>query len=66
MEIEGDVQNNCIKIPLSASDDCLEIFYDELDDDTSIIISALFGECVPPKYWIQVAVSYFLNLSWCR
>lgn len=63
MEIEGDVQNNCIKIPLSASDECLQVFYYELGDDTTPIISLLFGECVPPQYWIQVAVCYFLELS---
>lgn len=57
MEIEQDVPVPSIKIPLSVSDECIELFVDELDDDTTDIISLLFGECVPPKYWIQIAVT---------
>lgn len=56
MEIETGDQIPSIKIPLSDSDEFIELFVDELGDDTNDIISLLFGECVPPQYWIQIAV----------
>lgn len=61
MEIESDVPVTSIKIPLSESDEFIEIFVDELSDDTNEIIQLLFGECVHPKYWIQVAVLYYIE-----
>ena len=56
MEIESGDQIASIRIPLSGSDDFIELFVDELEDDTRKITSVLFDECVPPQYWIQIAV----------
>ena len=56
MEIETGPIDNSITIPLNASDESIQIFVDELEDDPSSLISLLFDECVPLKYWIQIAV----------
>ena len=56
MEVEAENQYPSIRIPLSDSDECIELFVDELSDDPSKLIEILLGECVHPKYWIQVAV----------
>lgn len=56
MEVEGESQYPSIRIPLSDSDECIELFVDELSDDPSKLIEILLGECVHPMYWIQVAV----------
>ena len=56
MEVESENVGNSIKIPLSASDEYIQLFVDELEDDPTSLISLLFDEYVPPKYWIQIAV----------
>ena len=56
MELETENITNSIKIPLSASDEYIQLFVDELEDDPTSLISLLFDEYVPPKYWIQIAV----------
>lgn len=56
MEVEAENQYPSIRIPLSDSDECIELFVDELSDDPSKLIEILLGECVHPMYWIQVAV----------
>ena len=56
MEIEAESQNYSIRIPLSGSNECVELFVDELEDDPTGLLSLLFDECVSPKYWIQIAV----------
>ena len=56
MEVETENVGNSIKIPLSASDEYIQLFVDELEDDPTSLISLLFDEYVPPKYWIQIAV----------
>ena len=57
MELEIEDQGQSINIPLSDSNEFLELFVNELSDDTSQLISFLFGECVPLQYWIKIAVS---------
>lgn len=62
MELETENITNSIKIPLSASDEYIQLFVDELEDDPTSLISLLFDEYVPPKYWIQIAVWFSLLL----
>ena len=66
MELETENTTNSIKIPLSASDEYIQLFVDELEDDPTSLISLLFDEYVPPKYWIQIAVYFVWKVSLYR
>lgn len=56
MEIETAEQPASIRIPLTDSEQCIELFVDELSDNTDELTQTLFGENVHPHYWIQIAV----------
>ena len=57
MDIETAEQPYSIRIPLTDSDQCIELFVDELGDNTDELTQTLFGENVHPHYWIQIAVN---------
>ena len=57
MELETAEQPYSIRIPLTDSDQCIELFVDELGDNTDELTQTLFGGNVHPHYWIQIAVN---------
>lgn len=57
MDLETAEQPYSIRIPLTDSDQCIELFVDELGDNTDELTQTLFGENVHPHYWIQIAVN---------
>ena len=62
MDVETADQPASIRIPLTDSEQCIELFVDELSDNTDELTQTLFGENVHPHYWIQIAVS---RGGWC-
>lgn len=56
MEIETNTIEDCITIPLGGSKEVIQIFFDELEDDPSKLISVLIDESASLECWIQAAV----------